>query len=112
MPYLSVDDAGTVVSVLETRLAINKSAQVALVNQRVIHDFEINSVRFPWAMEQFASDGEQNTTSRMLGAVVGTSVFVLSCTSLGEGFDWAEVTDIAFRQESKIRAKLDISKLP
>jgi hypothetical protein len=101
-PFLTSEDAASMLEGLEDRLEPNSSATVSVLRQDVFCELSIDGNVFPWALEQFTSDGDRHAVSRTVSIVEGLSGITVSGIGPGNGMPWTDVAEIATLQATKI----------
>jgi hypothetical protein len=103
IPYVSADDAISVVPSLRAGMLPNPHAEVKVIEEREINDQQINGVTNQLVFEQLASGRKGSSVGRYVIASVENTVFVMGCSCYGDYWPWSDVTSIAALQSERIQ---------
>jgi hypothetical protein len=102
MPLATDADAAAALTDLPTRFIRNPRAEVSVTGEQSVLDVAVPGTLSTWAYEQTVSGKVGNGVSRYLAGAVGSVIFIVAASGLGDGWPWDEVVSIANLVVSRI----------
>jgi hypothetical protein len=107
VPYVSAQDALSVLPTLPARFVPNPKAEVTVVSEQFVEPSAAPEVAaFPFIYEQLTTGRHGPSAARYVAGHVEQVVFVVACSALDAAWPWSDVAAVAFSQESRIRRNL------